>query len=416
MTQIMVVSGFKPNKEGESNYSTRVFERMASNQSDKISIHVIAHRLSDDKSESSEHVTKNLIVTRLTNSHSSIFFRTIDCVKIATRIYRLRPDLVHFQGVNTKLYGGMIGEPIIISLILCRLLRIPTVMTVHSTWTKRYLKELWKSKGLSVVAGELLTSYVSIVYRLFSLVSSRTNILVSGINPPIYSEFISDHKLDPSKLMQESHPCDYIGIDSYRTLRPTPIRNDNIKILISGFVRKDKGLHLAMEAFNSIASDFPDVHLLIVGSASSSDDISYSRSLIALRKTLTHGDQIFLDFRYCSDEEFDLLFYQSQIIVAPYTRAIGASGPVHKAISFGKCVIASDVDQNKGLKDVILLYTTKEDLSECLAKSITEVKSNDLLINTKAIAYSKANNWDNLSSFYISEYLELLRSDVRNIS
>src|SRR6266540_6055926 len=57
--------------------------------------------------------------------------RRLAPVSLFRTIRRLHPDVVHLQfGLYGREFGGKIGEPILVLLLLLRLARIPTVVTL----------------------------------------------------------------------------------------------------------------------------------------------------------------------------------------------------------------------------------------------------------------------------------------------
>jgi glycosyltransferase involved in cell wall biosynthesis len=116
-------------------------------------------------------------------------------------------------------------------------------------------------------------------------------------------------------------------------------------LLFFGFIRPYKGLHLLLEAFQTIAPDYPDVSLLIVGEsfhARQGEANDKERFL----KSLPQGDPLHSRIvwinQYVPDEQVGRYFAVADVFVAPYL-SVTQSGPLNIAYAFDKPVIASDL-------------------------------------------------------------------------
>lgn len=388
---LLVISGYYPNKEGESNYGTKAYSALIENYPNEIELSIAAHsaKSSDDPS----------FVHRLTGGEgrAAKFIRSILLIRF---MLQKRPDIIHYQGVHTALYGGITGEPLLLLMFIARLLGIKNIITIHSTWTKRHLREWAANKRLNYLQKTIFMLYIAVYYRLLGCLMDRVNVLVAGGESDIYREFVADYKFSAGKTFSEIHPC------TKNILKPC--LSDNIltqTILAAGFVRPDKGLSELIDAFVVASSELPALRLAIVGEPQGNEGVKYADLLSRKVRLLGLEEKISLNFNYLSEEAFATYMDESDIVVLPYTRAIGASGPMHHALSRGLHVIASGVDQNLGMKGTINLYKNMD--SNDLARAIIEAVRNEYS-SVNIESFIDKYNWESLAKYYLNSYKTLL--------
>jgi D-inositol-3-phosphate glycosyltransferase len=110
-------------------------------------------------------------------------------------------------------------------------------------------------------------------------------------------------------------------------------------ILFFGQIKKVKGLDVLIKA---LAHCSGDIKLCIAGKPWK-DDFQKYQDLITM---LNLEDRIIKKIKYITDEERELLFKASDLIVIPY-REIFQSGVLLMAMSYNKLVVASDLPANR---------------------------------------------------------------------
>lgn len=153
--------------------------------------------------------------------------------------------------------------------------------------------------------------------------------------------------VNQKKMITAFHPVyDQFGLPSEAA---QSIRRDlglrGTVLLFFGFVRPYKGLNLLLEAFQAIASDDPDVSLLIVGESfheRPGETNDKDRFLNSLRQDDPLLSRIVWVDRYVPDEQVARYFAAADVFVAPYL-SVTQSGPLNIAFALDKPVIASDL-------------------------------------------------------------------------
>lgn len=388
---LLAISGYYPNKEGESNYGTKAYSALIKNHSNDIELSIAAHPAKSSNDPPFVH--------RLTGGEGRVakFIRSMLMIKF---MLHKKPDIIHYQGVHTALYGGVTGEPLLLLMFIARLLGIKNIITVHSTWTKRHLREWVENKRFNYFKKTIFILYITFYYRSIGFLMDRINILVAGGDSDIFREFLTDYKFSTQKTFLEIHPC------TKNILKPHSKGNIITKnILAAGFVRPDKGLSELIDAFVVASSEMPALRLAIVGEPQGNEGVKYADLLSRKVRQLGLEGKITLNLNYLSEEEFSTYMDASDIVVLPYTRAIGASGPMHHALSRGLHVIASGVDQNLGMKGIVNLYKNMN--SNDLARAIIEtVRNEQSSVNIQS--FIDKHNWESLAEYYLKSYKTLL--------
>ncbi|MDI6742005.1 MAG: glycosyltransferase [Smithella sp.] len=153
--------------------------------------------------------------------------------------------------------------------------------------------------------------------------------------------------VDQKKMITAFHPVyDQFGLPSEAA---ESIRRDlglrGMVLLFFGFIRPYKGLNLLLEAFQTIAPDYPDVSLLIVGESfhgRQGEENDKDRFLSSIHQDDPLLSRIVWINRYVPDEQVGRYFSAADVFVAPYL-SVTQSGPLNIAYALDKPVIASDL-------------------------------------------------------------------------
>ena len=405
--KIAVISGFPPDPYGEAHYSGEVFSALAREFPD-FELLVLAHK--NNAAPSYERILPNLCVRRVTYPRNR-FRNMIAVISLLKSILKFRADVVHFQGTHTPLYGGLFGEPATVLMVLLRLLGIPSVVTIHSLWMPTDLEKLWQEKGLPRWLIKIINTYYKYNLKIISNVVGKMNFLVAGNAIQTIEEYQFTYGLKREVLSKEVHPCTFNPIPNEEKLRAKMmIGLEKYRLVVSlGFVRPDKGFHILLKCAPALLEKHKDLAIVIAGSLPKSDDLEYCEYLRSLRKALPDFDRVILHFESLTDEDFLTYVNAADILVAPYLRSIGASGPIHHALGRGKPVVASAIGFNLGLRDVCMLVPPG-DVSE-LTRAIDTLLSDETTyreFSQRAKNYAAQWSWADLARQYVEQYKKLL--------
>jgi len=405
--RITVVAGFPPDIYGEAHYSGEVFTSLA-RQFPDIKLLILAHK--NDAAPNYSEVQPNLHVKRVTHPGSRLK-SSIAILTLLKEILKFRPDIVHFQGTQTPRYGGLFGEPTTLLMILLRLWGIPTVATIHSLWLPADLNNLWRQKGINPWLARALNLYYKLNLRLISYTVGAMNLLTSGNNCQIIKEYQQVYGLRASIIYYEVHPCKFQPVSEERKKEAkAALGLERYRIVVSvGVVRPDKGFHVLLDCAPTLLNRFPDLAIVIAWAPPKGADREYCEGLLMRRDRLASRDRVILRFEALSDEEFSRYVDAADIVVAPYLRSLGASGPIHHALGRGKPVVASAIGLNTGLDGVCLLIPPGDasELGRALDYLLSDETAYQLYCH-RALDYASRWTWDDLARWYVEQYQKLI--------
>ena len=226
--------------------------------------------------------------------------------------------LVHFHIFQ-------IGVLELFNVLLARLLSMRVVITAHDVEAFRGERSSIKSLVYGLAAGVIAHNRVS----------QRELVRVLGV---------------PERKIHVIPHGNYLGHvgavpagDAARARLSLP---PNAKVLLFfGQIKEVKGLDLLLDAAASIKPAVPELHVLIAGKMWGQDFAPY-RSQI---DRLGLQDHCIAHVRYIADDEVAAYYAAADLVVLPY-RKIYQSGVILMAMSYGKPVLAADLD---GMKEVI---------------------------------------------------------------
>jgi glycosyltransferase involved in cell wall biosynthesis len=211
---------------------------------------------------------------------------------------------------------------------------------------------------------------------------------------------------------QRHHRCDAIFIPNGTTLLPSrPARKilqmgltPGRYVLFVGRLVPEKGVHFLCEAF---AKTDTDMKLALVGGASASEDyVNLIRGY--------ESDRIRL-FDYVYGEGLEELWSNAYLVVQPSTIE-GLSLALLEALSYGRCVLLSDIPENMEVAEECAVPFRSRDVEdlrsrlEGLLRDPALVKS----FESKAREHIRRHySWDRVAKNTEAVYLELLGSGRR---
>jgi glycosyltransferase involved in cell wall biosynthesis len=168
------------------------------------------------------------------------------------------------------------------------------------------------------------------------------------------------------------------------------LEKNRFYLLFFGQIKESKGLDILLEAMNLVHD--PDIHLVIAGSAQDVDPQDLIESLVEPDVQI----RIHLHHRYISDQERDSWFKACDAMILPYRR-IYNSGVLMMALSYGKTVIASDLQANREIiQNGVNGYLFENGNAHDLAQNILRLKNASNRPNFEAIMNPLRTNhsWD----------------------
>ncbi len=405
--RLALVSSFPPNPQGEADYVERLVRALVK-QDAGLTILVLAQK--QDGAEAESQPLPHVHVLRVVDPQHGLK-KHLSFIPILRALRAFRPDVVHFSPGMKQDYGGIMGEPLLLCMLGTRLLGKPSLLSLHNSLLRGDIAAVCKEKGLGAITAWIFRNYYTTLLKLQSRLVSLISFVSAGDDPPILEELMRTCGCSRQKTMFESHPCEFRPTDDARmsaAKQALGIGGRRV-VLTTGFLRRDKGLHILLQSASRLLPDFDDVVVAVAGQPQRPQDDSYAKELKRLAGSIPERARILLDFRYLTAREFDAYLDAANIVVVPYLRAPGPSGPIHHALSRGKAVIASDVGHNRGLSGVCLLVPPAQPAAlEAAIRGLLTDPEKLAQMRRQATVYAKEHSWERLATTYLAHFRYLL--------
>lgn len=125
-----------------------------------------------------------------------------------------------------------------------------------------------------------------------------------------------------------------------------PLPNPTRELLFFATFAPYKGLPLILDVFRSLRAHDPGLRLTVAGA----DHLRFPGYLHSLRRSV--GEMLGVRWRVGVDEaEIRELFRRVSLVVLPYQASTGASSVIHRAATWGRPVIVSDLPDSQAVAD-----------------------------------------------------------------
>jgi glycosyltransferase involved in cell wall biosynthesis len=237
---------------------------------------------------------------------------------ILSRVKTLRPDLVWFN-LGASIFGKSPLSNISGSLtpMFAKQMGLPTVVTLHE------LVEFADLRALNAPGG----SFAQWGARLLTRITTQADVICLTLRH--YAEQLSNRSLD----------CAHIPIGAYH--EPELLdETDTQELLFFTTLAPFKGVELLVDVFCRLRSRYPHLKLTIAG-AGHNRFPNYVREL----KNRLDGMAGINWLGQVPEDKVRDLFRNSQIVIVPYLASTGSSSVLYQAATWGRAVIASDLDE-----------------------------------------------------------------------
>ncbi|HLJ84922.1 MAG TPA: glycosyltransferase [Candidatus Eremiobacteraceae bacterium] len=318
--------------------------------------------------------------------------------ELVEAVLRHRPDVVHVTYGPNQDYGGRLGEPLVEAIRRLRAAGIPTVITLHSLWLPEDVRSSPAAGRLPSFLRPLVVAYFGRFMRRLNAAAARILCLAANENSPMTRALGESYQL--KDLGEEVFGCSPHFVPLPATGAP--------KIFAFGFVRPDKGFDVLLRAFAQYVREGGQGDLLIAGRPQAAADESYADELEQLAREVPAGRCRF-ERRFVPDDELERMVADSSLVVLPYLRNVGASGPLHIAIAAGRPIIATSAGHNAALRSVIDLVEPG-DQTAIVAAMKAALASPDALRERvqKVVDFANRRSWAALAKTNAAIYDELL--------
>jgi glycosyltransferase involved in cell wall biosynthesis len=240
---------------------------------------------------------------------------------ILSRLRGLKPDLIWFNLGSSAFGKSPVGNLSGLLTPFFARKEFPTVVTLHELVELSDLRTLRAPGGALAFWGARLLTNVATQADLVCLTMKQ------------YADFLKARKVD----------CVYIPIGSY--YEPDLLDESQVpELLFFTTIAPYKGLELLLDTFPALHIKYPQLRLTIAG-AEHTRFPSYARDM------KVHCDKMAGVHWLGQVAESDVisLFRRAQIVVLPYAASTGASSVVYQAATWGRALVASDLNEIRTL-------------------------------------------------------------------
>ncbi len=237
---------------------------------------------------------------------------------ILSRLRRLNPDLIWFN-LGASIFGRNPLHNVSGSLtpMFAKQMGFPTVVTLHE------LVEFADLRALNAPGGP----FASWGAKFLTKIATHADMVCLTMQR--YKEMLTIRQLD----------CIHIPIGAYH--EPELLaESDSQELLFFTTLAPFKGLEILIESFGKLKQKYPCLKLNIAGTEHNRFP-NYAREL---RSRCLGMDGVRWLGQVHEDQVMNL-FRQSQIVVLPYTASTGSSSVLYQAATWGRAVIASDLEE-----------------------------------------------------------------------
>jgi glycosyltransferase involved in cell wall biosynthesis len=167
--------------------------------------------------------------------------------------------------------------------------------------------------------------------RLLTHITSQADVVCLTLKD--YADWLSARGVD----------CLHIPIGAYH--EPELLADsDSQEILFFTTLAPFKGLELLLNAFKSLRSNYPRLRLTIAGA----DHVRFPKYSSQLREQYREMAGVHWLGQVPEDQVIEL-FRRAQLVVLPYSASTGSSSVLYQAATWGRAVVASDLDEIRKL-------------------------------------------------------------------
>ncbi|MEO5886875.1 MAG: glycosyltransferase [Anaerolineales bacterium] len=241
---------------------------------------------------------------------------------ILSRLKRLSPDLIWFN-LGASVFGKSpwLNVSGLLTPMLAQWMGYPTVVTLHE------LIELSDLRALDAPGGP----FAPLGARLLTSIATQAD--VTCLTMRNYAEVLAARQIDsahiPIGAYHEPHLLD---------------ESDSQELLFFTTLAPFKGLELLLEAFDILRAEYPRLQLTIAGS----EHARFPNYSNELRRNFNGAHGIHWLGQIPEENVMDL-FRRAHIVVLPYTASTGSSSVLYQAATWGRAVVASDLQEIQGM-------------------------------------------------------------------
>ena len=330
--------------------------------------------------------------------------------RILKTCLRLRPKVVHVNH-EYMMYGKpFYGAFMPLLLLLLRIARRPTIMTLHSVVPH---KSVWNgffkrygSQRLAPLKTLFFLAWTSLTLRLSShiIVHSQASksILSDQYSYPARNISVIGHGIEPSITMSRSAAKEFLGFAGRKV------------VLNFGYLHEKKGIEHLIRAMGRVTKAHPDSLLVIAGGphvshvARPNEFRYYVNKLTAAVKEAHAENNVLLRTEYIPDDLLPIYFSSADVVALPYVEQFGTSGVLARAMAAGRAVVATRVNPffeiiENGVNGLLVDPGSPAQLSDAIVRLLDSSVLGDSLGNNLKNS-GRSLRWPDVARMHVEVY------------
>ena len=380
----MLICSLPPRVKGETEYTIQLLNSLSVLE-EIYSINALTFNVKESTTPNNRQMfpSEKISVCRILSS--APITRFFNGVIASFILVKKRVNVVHLiNPFDRNDYGGAMGEGLIPFFVTAKLLKVPVVASIHTPYLHSDIRNRIKIKVSNRLLASILEILItSIVQFMFMLCSKLLLVSSEKRDMQLFEKFKDDYKIGENKLNCEEHP--YLKADVSET-KPSDLKLQiaNEYAMCFGFFRKDKGFHLAIQAWHLAQKELKSLQLLIVGPISNDDGEEYLKYIRNLVLELNLSQRVVIVPKLLQAGELKWLCVNSKFIILPYTYIQGPSGTAMDAMLSGVPIVATDIPVLRNQlaeTNVIWANPTSVSLSEAILRANQVKRSKNGYLN-----------------------------------
>jgi len=184
-------------------------------------------------------------------------------------------------------------------------------------------------------------------------------------------------------------------------------------LLMLGFIKPHKCIHIVLDAFQRIREKFKDVYLFLAGGLSptaSKKDRDYADAVAKKIEDLRLQEYIIYPKKFFPNEDVPYLLRASDIVLFPYYEEDrSASGSFHLALGANRPIIASRIPKFEELKKVcdelLVLPYNSLGIAQTAIRLFEDSKFREYVLQ-RTDEYRKITSWEGIARQHLELYKE----------
>lgn len=320
--------------------------------------------------------------------------------KIIKQVSKDKIKLVHLQH-EINMYGGVITALVFPLLVFSfKLIGVKTVVTIHAVVPKKIINKCFirNFREESKITPLMLKIFFIYINKTICFLSNKVIVHTHMLK----NNLVSDYGVAKDKVAVVSHGVPIIDVVDNRK------QHTKKYFLYFGYITKRKGLEDLVKGYAKFIkqNNGADYKLVLAGGVIKGQEFA-KEEIMKLIKDLKIRKNIEVT-GFIEKNKIEQLFINAYAVTIPAIVSISASGPLAQSFAYGKCVIASGVDNFKEeIKDDFEgILVDKDDWCKALIR-VYENPSLVKKIEFNVISKAKKRSWDIIAKKHLEIYKNL---------